>query len=67
MFKNDIEQYQNSIKLSIFFLDDTKTALEIQVSFSSSISVLSWCFNVEQTICICIYIYLYIYKTYIRE
>ena len=31
------------------FLDDTKTPLEIQVPFSSSISVLSWCFNTEQT------------------
>ena len=31
-----------------YFLDDTETGLQIQVPFSSSISVLSWCFNVEQ-------------------
>ena len=31
------------------FLDDTETTLEIQVPFSSSTSILSWCFNIEET------------------
>ena len=51
------------------FLDDTETALEIQVPFSSSILVLSWCFNIEKTkksIESYKYIYIYIY-IYLRK
>ena len=52
---SDIQQKKISKSLSVFKLclkmifNNTETALEIQVPFSSSISVLTWCFNIEQT------------------
>ena len=50
--KNKLKDFNSLIMKQYYiehFLDDTDAALEIQVPFSSSISVLSWCFNIEQT------------------